>query len=345
MKVLVTGGTGLIGVYTIVSLLDRGHSVRALVRDAEKLARCLQPFDIDPGEVEIAVGDITDRESVEAALSGCDSLIHSAGVFSNKLSDAEWLRSTNVEGTDTVLNCAVDAGLDPVVHVSSYLALFPPRSNPQSADDPVTEPRAMYARTKAAAERIARGLQDRGAPVVTVYPTSVQGPHDPTYGVGSRLIEEAIRSRRCLAVKGTGRGYTDVRDLAQLLARCIQPGLGPRRYMAAGYYLQDDALVKLLSDISGRDIQPIRISGWLIRLLGSLADFVSKLSGKEFQLTREAAEVLSLSVPCDDRPALEELGLELIGVEQSFYDLIQWMVDSGRLDSNRIKPMLPGNLA
>ena len=106
----------------------------------------------------------------------------------------------------------------------------------------------MYARTKAAAERIARDLQEYGAPVVTVYPTSVQGPHDPTYGIGSQLIEEAIRSRRYLAVKGSGRGYTDVRDLAELLARCIEPGLGPRRFMAGGYFLLDDDLVKLLSN-------------------------------------------------------------------------------------------------
>ncbi len=54
----------------------------------------------------------------------------------------------------------------------------------------------MYYNTKAAAERIARKFQASGAPVVTVYPGSVQGPNDPTYGIGSLLLEQAIRHKK-----------------------------------------------------------------------------------------------------------------------------------------------------
>lgn len=330
MRVLVTGATGLIGVHAVNTMLDQGRSVRVLVRDREKLAQCLQPFGKTLAEVEVVSGDILDRDSVAAAVAGCDAAVHCAGLFSNELADMQLLQQVNVTGSDNVLRAAVRSGLDPVIHVSSYLALFPPGSDMHRADDPVTEPASMYASTKAAAERLARRLQAEDAPVVIVYPGSVQGPHDPTFGIGSQLIQQAIKTRRWLVTEG-GRGYTDVRDLAQLLDRALVPGLGPRRYMAGGYYLSYAAALEILRAVSGEDIRARHIPGWLLRIMGSVADQVSRYTGKSFLMTREAAEVLTRSVPSDDRPAQEELGLTQVGAQASFRDLVQWMRASNRL--------------
>jgi dihydroflavonol-4-reductase len=330
VKILVTGATGLIGIHAVNEMLDQGRSVRVLVRDREKLAQCLRPFGKTLAEVEVVSGDILDRGSVDAAVAGCDAAVHCAGLFSNELADRQLLQQVNVTGSDNVLRAALRAGLDPVIHVSSYLALFPPGSDMHRADDPVTEPASMYASTKAAAEKLARGLQAEGAPVVIVYPGSVQGPHDPTFGIGSQLIQQAIKTRRWLVTEG-GRGYTDVRDLVQLLDRALVPGLGPRRFMAGGYYLSYAESLQILRSVSGVDIKARNIPGWLLRVMGSAADQISRLTGKTFLMTREAAEVLTRSVPSDDQPALEQLRLTQVGAEASFRDLVQWMRDSKRL--------------
>lgn len=330
MKVLVTGATGLIGIHAVVEMLNQGKAVRALVRSKDKLQICLKPFGRTVDDLEVVIGDVTDKNSIAAAMPGCDALLHCAGVYSYRRDDAQWLWQTNVEGTQIVLQCAVDAGLDPVIHVSSYLALFPAPGDKHRAEDPVTPQTSMYSKTKAAAEHIARELQENGSPVVTVYPGSVQGPHDPTYGVGTLLLEQAIRSKKLL-LTGGGRPYTDVRDLAQLLDRAMQPGKGPRRYMYGGYYVKDEDLLHILRNATQRDIKAQKIPGWLLRFIGRAMDLLSKLTGTAYQLTAEAAQVLTNSVECDDQAAIDELNLTRVGVEKSFQDLVSWMVTEGKI--------------
>jgi nucleoside-diphosphate-sugar epimerase len=232
VRVLVTGGTGLVGSHATARLIADGHAVRALVRDAGRLAQVLAPLGVSMDRVEPALGDVLEPAGVRAAASGCDAAIHAAGFYSHEPREAKRLVRTNVEGTRNVLESALAAGLDPVVHVSSMLALFPPPGPRMRPEDPPTEPRAVYSRTKADAERVARALQAKGAPVVTVYPCSVQGPHDPTVVKGVRtgphLLAEALRTGRVLVTQG-GLGYTDARDLARVLAATLRPAQGPRR--------------------------------------------------------------------------------------------------------------------
>ncbi len=344
MRVLVTGGTGLIGIHAIDEMLRQGKSVTALVRSRNKLAACLAPFGREIDEVNVAEGDITDAAAVESAAAGCNALVHCAGIFSNRRGDAERLNQVNVIGTETVLDIAAQAELDPVVYISSYLALFPPQSNVMHGDDPVTQPRAPYARSKAAAEHIARQYQDRGAPVVTIYPASVQGPNDPTYGIGSQLIEQAIRSKRWIQT-GRGRSYTDVRNLAQIIDRSLLPGRGPRRYMFGDWFLSDAEVIQILRRLTGRDIRAQKIPAPVLRTLGRISDIFARLTGKDFQLSLEAAEVLTRSVPTVDYPALSDFQIERFTAERSFHDLIEWMLATERLDRGRVELCAPDETA
>lgn len=75
MKVLVTGATGYIGGRLVPRLLDRGHSVRVLVRDPGRIAG--RPW---AGRVEVAAGDLLDAATLEPALAGIEAayyLVHS----------------------------------------------------------------------------------------------------------------------------------------------------------------------------------------------------------------------------------------------------------------------------
>lgn len=330
VKTLVTGATGLVGVHTVAELVSHGMGVRVLVRSPEKLLHCLEPFNITTELVEIVEGDISNTSALASYIDGCDALVHCAGIFSNDLSDRSKLQKINVDATRNILTQAHQQKLDPIIYLSSYLALFPPDGNIMTGDDTVKSPRAMYAGTKAEAERIARTLQDQGAPVVSVYPGSIQGPNDPTYGIGSQLLEQAVKTRKMLVTEG-GRGFTDVRDLAQLIRKALVKGRGAKRYMFGGYFLEHREVLQLLANLSGRDIKPINVPGSVLRGIGSTIDLLSKLTGKSYMLTREAAEVLTRSVPCDDSPAIDELELELVGCEKSFSDLLSWMKSSGKL--------------
>ena len=332
MRVLLTGATGLLGAH-VAARLARAPGrfrVRALVRSPPKLAAVLAPLGVHSDAVEAVAGDITDAASVRTALAGCDAVVHAAGLYSADVTEESLMQTVNVEGTRCILGEAIGAGCDPVVHVSSYLALFPPQGAVQRASDPVSTPRSAYARTKADAERMAREFQALGAPLVTLYPGAIHGPEDPTFGASPAYLAEAIRTQRMLVNRG-GRGYIDVRDLAELLERSLVGGLGPRRVMCGGRYVADAEVHALLCSLSGQPIRALRIPGALLRGMGRLGDLGRMLTGHAPALTYEAACVVTRSVPCDDTDALALLGREYRGIEDSLRDLLVWMTRAGHL--------------
>lgn len=329
MKVAITGATGLIGVHTVARLIDQGHTVRALVRDARKLDAVLAPFALPAELIEPIIGDVTRPADVERLLEGCDALIHTAGLFSDDQRQHEAMRHINVAGTDTLLTAAAGTGLAAIVYVSSYLALFPPRDSLIRANDPVGHPKNAYARTKADAERIARQWQSRGLPLTIIYPGAVHGPHDPTFSVGPAMIARYVREG--VLVTDGGLVYADVRDLAKVCVGALS-SRRPARHMFGGFYLDHGGLLTLLRELTGRDIPRQNIPGCALRLIGRLGDWLAPLRGKPPQLTWEAATVLTRTIPCDDLPTLQTFDISPLTPRESLRDLLLWMYRAGKLE-------------
>lgn len=330
MRVLVTGATGLIGCHSVSALLDAGHRVRVFVRDASKLDRVLAPFGRKADDVEIALGSVGDGEAIRAALEDCQGLLHCAGRFSLERSDEAMLVATNVEGTRNVLEAATRARLERVVYVSSMLALFPPRGALMTADDEVAHPASMYAATKADAERVARGFEAR-LPLSILYPAAVQGPDDPTFSIGPELVAKALESGRVLVTQG-GLPTTDVRDMTPVVTAIFEGRASAGRMMVPSFFVPHDEYHALLERLTDRKLAIQKVPGWLLRAMGRVGDVAQRL-GHAPELTYEAAEVLTRSVPLDDRDARGLLGRPPIEAEASFRDLIVWMVAAGHLDA------------
>ena len=325
MRVLVTGGTGLVGCHTIAALRAAGHEVRMLVRDPQRIPRALGPFGIDA--VDHAVGEITDERAVSAALAGCDAIVHAAALFTLDRRRDEEVQRTNVVGSEIVLGSAVRRGLDPVIYVSSVSALFPPDGDCFTPDTSVKHPKDAYARSKADAERFARGLQEEGAPVVITYPGGVWGPRDPTHGDGVRIITSYLR-RGFMPVPPGGIPIVDARDVAAVHAAAMRPGRGPRRYMIGGTFLNNRELAEIVSDLTGRRILAIPVPAAVLLGIGALGDVLRRLASIDIGLTYEAIVTLVGGVPCDDSRAAEELGVVPRPVRESR----NWSALWGRAD-------------
>jgi len=127
------------------ALLEAGHEVRMLVRAPERIPRALSPLGVQPPEH--AVGDVTDAATVRRALDGCDAVVHAASVYSFDARDVARMQQENRRGTEIVLTTAQQLGLDPIVHVSSYVALLP-SDGPLHPESPLGQPDVPYARSK-----------------------------------------------------------------------------------------------------------------------------------------------------------------------------------------------------
>ena len=322
---MVTGATGFVGSHAVEALLAAGHAVRLLARSPEKVKRVFAPLGIEVPEV--VAGDVTDSAAVAEALRGCDAALHAAAEM---YGDGRVL-AANVDGARNVLGIAHELGLDPILHVSSIAAFFPLRGPAITVDDPVGSLTTTYGRSKAEAEHIARSLQATGAPVVTIYPSGVYGPRDPGLGETTKGLRDCVRW--VWPLTSSAISIVDVRDVARIIVAALEPGRGPRRYMAGGHMLSFVEQAQVCERVMGRKLRRVPSPPFLLRALGLLLDLVRKLVSFEYPLTYEAALMIDQNVPFDSRATVEELGVVFRPIEETFADTLRWLYEAGHISA------------
>lgn len=307
MRIAVTGGTGYLGAHTVRALIEAGHEVKLLAAPTDPGAVLDRLRALGP--VTVLTGDVRSAATIEELLAGTDALLHAAGVVGTDERRAQLMWDVNAYATEAILTRAVDLALDPVVLVSSYSALFPPPDGIISHDSPPARGRSAYAKTKGYADRVARRLQQTGAPVVVTYPSSVVGP---AFGTAAGVTEQGwapiVRWAVAPKLRG-GMQMVDVRDVADVHARIMRAGRGPHRYVCGGQLLTFDEMIDALEEGLGRRVRRVPLSPGLLRGIGRLADAAGRYVALGDGLSYEAALLLTAATPTDDSKTVGELGI------------------------------------
>jgi len=249
MRVLVTGGTGVVGRSTVTALVQHGHVVTLLSRhasrDAAQWSNGVHPFD----------GDVADATSIVGAAEGCEAILHLAGIVEEI--GTSTLERVNVEGTRNIVREAERAGARKFLYMSSLGA------------DVGT---SRYHRSKRKGEAITRLFS--GAWTV-IRPGNVYGPGDDQISLLLRLM----RTLPALPVIGNGdQRFQPIwhADLAEALTRAIErDDLDGKELDVAGTELTSQRdLVERLARITGRDVPRIEVPDMLARLGVRLASAV-----------------------------------------------------------------------
>lgn len=341
MRVLVTGGTGFVGCHTVAALVGHGHRVRLLVRAPERIGPALDPLGVT--QVEVVAGDVTNPAAVQQAMGGCDAVVHAASVYSLDPRRAAVMAQTNPTGTDIVLGAAQRQGLDPIIYVSSVGVFWPTATARLTASSPVGAGVGPYTRSKLAAELVARGYQQAGAPVVITYPAGVLGPHDPHLSDTVRAIRDVLRGRWPILPQGR-LTLVDVREVAALHAAALCPGRGARRYLLASPAVELVDLVGLLGELTGRHLPQTTAPDWLLRGGCRLVDRAQRLLPLRLPVSAEAvAMTLSLSadVEVDDTSARQELAVQRRDLRRTLADTVRWLAEQGHLTARQAGTRLP----
>jgi dihydroflavonol-4-reductase len=227
--VLITGATGQVGHAIARRLADDGVESRALMRSPER-ARVL------PSGVEPVFGDVTDAPSLRAALDGCTTVYHAAGIPEQWRRDAGEFTRVNVEGTRNVVEAALAAGVERFVYTSTDDVLV--QAPGATFDESVINPnpgQTPYQRSKQEADRIVTAALDRGLPAVFLHPAGLYGPAPfLVKGLNDLLLELAKRKTPALLPGGMGVAYSD--DVADgHLRAAAQAPVGARYLLAESF--------------------------------------------------------------------------------------------------------------
>ena len=332
MRVLVTGGTGYLGSHIVGALWREGHDVRVLARSPERVAPALAPFGIDAAEVEATVGDVLDRASMDAAVDGVDAMVNVANVYSLDIRDAERMHRVNRTGTEVALTAAVERGLSPIVHVSSYVALLP-SSVPLTWASPTGNPEGAYLASKADSERIAFRLRKQGAPVVVTNPGALFGPYDPHGGGSTRFIRDRLVGRTAFSAPGSVPAV-DVRDVARAHIRLVAYGTDQARFLMMGRRL---ALVErdaILRRVTGRRLPAVPVPKAAMPSAGRVADALQR-RGIDLGFSSMGTYTALQEPPVDDRDTQEALGVRWRPLEDTCADMVAWLHAAGRIKAKQ----------
>jgi nucleoside-diphosphate-sugar epimerase len=339
MRVFVTGGSGFVGSYTVRALLDKGHTVRLLVRNPDKGRDVLNRRAVDWSDVDVVIGDMVDAATVRKAATGCDATIHAAAAIGITGGADGSILDLNTTGARTVVGAAREAGHDPIVHVSSVAIFVPPHDPVIRADSQVARPRTEYGRSKVETEQELRRLQDQGAPITIVYPGGVIGPDQPTLDATLEGIVGALT----MGWPKTSGGVCliDVRDLAAALAAAVEPSRGPRRLMLGGPFFTWAEFGALCDEVTGVRAMRMPLPKPVLFAAGTLLDQIRRFRSLGYPLTRDAAEMMTTMVPTDDRPTLDELGVTLRPTRQSLEETLRWLAEAGYLPAKNAGRLAP----
>ena len=241
-KVLVTGASGFVGSAVARKLVERGFTVRALVRSASPRAH-LTELDLD-----YAVGDLRDAESVRNAMRGVRYLFHVAADYRLWARRPGEIEHNNLVGTRTIMQEAMRAGVERVVYTSSVATLDCHGGRTADESHPLHEDKAIgaYKRSKVRAERLVEAMVAEGLPAVIVNPSTPIGPCDVKPTPTGRMIVEAAAGRMPAFVD-TGLNMVHVDDVATGHLMAFERGRIGERYILGG---QNASLADILAAVA-----------------------------------------------------------------------------------------------
>lgn len=268
MRALVTGSTGFVGGALCAALIEKGFSVRAFHRVSSNLSL------IKDLPVEHLLGDLTHPDSLVSAMQSVDVVFHAAAFLGNSNKPTEHY-SISVKGTQAVMNAALQAGVERVVHTSSIAALgvpsFPSELNPPEQSPMLNENSTFnirgdywpYGYAKYQAEMEIQKFVAKGLDVVIVNPSYVVGPGDIYRLKDSPFVR--IANNQIPFIPTGGINIVHILDVVNGQIAAMNVGKRGERYILANENLTFKSLFQKISNQTNKPVAKIVLPGKMVR--------------------------------------------------------------------------------
>jgi len=319
---LVTGASGFLGWHVARVLLQRGYSVRALVRPGGRVA------DLD---VDTVTGDLRDPLSLQRAVAGCGLVFHVAADYRLWAKHPQELYRSNVDGTRNLLQAARDAGVERLVYTSTVGCAGIPHEGLGDENTPVSllDMAGDYKRSKFLAEQVALQFAREGFPVVIVNPTAPVGDHDvkPT-PTGQTVLD--FLNGRMPAFIDTGLNVVDARDVAEGHWLACERGRVGERYILGSENLTLAQILQILAKITGRKAPTLKLPYAVAYCAGLCNTAWAAVTGTPPRVPIDAVRMARKKMWVTHAKASRELGYDPAPAETALRRAVEWFTGARR---------------
>ena len=325
MTTLVTGATGFLGSALARELLKDGRTLKLLVRKNSDTRN------IDDLDCEVAYDDLQDRDSLKSALTGCQTLYHTAAYYSLWSQDKKLIYDINVQGTRNILESALEMGIEKVVYTSTVGCIgLSEDGSPANEDQPLNTATLCndYKLSKYEAEQVAHELFGRGLPVVIVNPSTPVGPRDIKPTPTGKIILDFL-SRKMPAYIDTGLNLIDVTDCARGHILAEEKGRLGERYILGNKNMSLKEILLALETLTGLKAPRIKMPYWVAYAAGLACEWASdNITHQPPSVPLAGVKMAKYFMYFDPSKAIRELGLPQNPVENALGQAVHWFKEN-----------------
>jgi len=282
---------------------------------------------------------LTDPDSVAAAMKGARRVYHVAAAVKEWVRDWSVFDRVNVEAYESLLNIAMNEGVERIVHTSSFMALGHSDRDTVADETLRHEPDHFhnpYERTKLQASLLDEKYAQKGAPIVTVITGVIFGPGELT--AGNLVVEMFIdmAKGKFPGIPGNGKqiwSYSFVRDVADGHILAMKNGKVGESYVLGGENITMNHLIASAANELGIKTPKMHLPLWLLTGSAFFMEQIAKLTGKNPMLTVGKVGVLGHHWAYSSQKAADQLGYAITPFPEALKITVDWLKESGLLSS------------
>jgi dTDP-glucose 4,6-dehydratase len=265
MRILITGGAGFIGSNFVKHALSQGSTSSITVLDSLTYAGNIANLDseIESGSIEFVKGDIRDSKLVAKLMGSVDAVIHFAAEshVDRSIASASEFISTNVGGTQVLLDAAISSNIKKFIHISTDEVYGSIQSGSWNESCPL-EPNSPYAASKAASDLVVRSYnRTHRIPTIITRCSNNYGPFQNVEKAIPKFVTNLIIGKQ-IPLYGQGlqiRDWLHVSDHCNGIYLALEKGIPGEIYnFGGGRELSNKQLVGVLLDQLGSNWDSVK---------------------------------------------------------------------------------------
>lgn len=326
-RVLLTGGSGLLGNHIARQLLADGYELRLLLRPSST-RDTLEELDC-----EILDGDVTDRAETYRAIAGCQYVIHAAANTDVWPSYSEEQMITNVKGTEFIIKACLETGVERMIHVSTANAFgFGSKEAPGNEKSPYKSGiyGLGYIQSKYEAQKsVEAAIASDELPAVIVNPTFMWGAYDTKPSSGAMIL--AVAKGEAPGYPAGGKNFVYVGDVARAICNALVKGKTGESYIMGNQNLSYQEAFSLIAETLNVKAPSIALPAWATRLYGQWGSFIGSSTGSTPKVSLPMAKISCDGHYFTAEKAVKELELPQTDLKIAITEAANWFREKGYL--------------